>query len=359
MSLRSNLELAQKVLTQIKTEVVTSNDIIPRTKIPVISYAEMTTNYEKFGDKLQEMIDYQDYTNRIRSVASLEKTIAQLEKTGQPAPMTTYYIAITMMGVGECADTSNLAMALLCQNGCESLINVISLGGVKPNGEPFEHALVVIGNSDPITENLSSFAALSDDCTFIDPLTSVIGQANKILTLDKETAYLRTFNVTSILDSITIDPKKNRETIEVIMKNAKEISDEWSKIYGKYTKKATAKEEKAKHNDVKESTQLLPAKFAQSLATAVCNELKRITAKDWRFSNKEQCSYLVLNESEINRISTYLEEQGITHKKPRKVKDKPDFLIAVNFTSFELLKAVKPIESLSLDKDLQQLNLTS
>lgn len=242
MPFKENFELAQRVMKEIQEKVTTSNSIIPGTDLPMIFLPEMPSYNAKFGPaKMKEIMDYQSYISKIRTVPRLSAEISKLEKEGKPSPLTTMYIAITMMGVGECADTSNLAMILLCQNSCKSPVNIINLVGKKPNDDPFEHALVVIGECQPLASSAArargvpSFRGLGDDCVIMDPLLGVVGKANDILNIPDEMAYLTTFAVNRI-DQITTVPASVdfKELAFKIYANAKTLSLQWCKEFQPY-----------------------------------------------------------------------------------------------------------------------------
>jgi hypothetical protein len=245
MTFEKNLAVAKKVLEQIKRDVTSSDDIIPSVELPHIFPHEMASYERKFGeDKMGEMMRYNNYSSILRNRKRADETFKRLEKEGKISPWTTMNIAVTMMGIGECSETSNLAAILLCQKGCQAPINVLMLKGLLPNGKSFSHAVVVIGNCEVLTGELESFKQLSDDCVLIDPLIGVVGRANQIQTLEKEKEYIKVFDLTSFSEMHTINPLTSKKEVEEIVKNAEQLSQEWRKTidpYQKSSSKETAK----------------------------------------------------------------------------------------------------------------------
>ena len=144
MSYDRNLPLAERVLKEIKGSVTSSDDIIPRSDLPVLLPANRQSDIAKFGaERMQEFLHLVEFEEKVSSLQF--KAFSYLETIGHPCPTTTIYVAGTNMGVGECGDTSNLAAILLVKYGCTSPINIIGLHGLKPNYEEFVHVVVVVG----------------------------------------------------------------------------------------------------------------------------------------------------------------------------------------------------------------------
>ncbi|QRN03983.1 hypothetical protein GH742_08945 [Legionella sp. MW5194] len=255
MTFEENLKLATTVLDEIKKTVTTSNDIIPAVDLPVMDTQLLPEYINRFGiDRVQEMLSYTDYAAQLRGDFK-DSTLKKLKQDKQISPQTTTYVAITMMGVGECADTSNLAVVLLAKMGCQAPIHALVLNGKKPTGEDFLHMMVVIGNGhiNP-SELIPTFKKLSDDCVFIDPLLGVVGQANKIDTIKEQMAYLTVFSLKNIGQIFTT--KNFKEQAEQIYNTAKAVSGEWQKTipsYPKPVKKPAASEALKTKNQLTES----------------------------------------------------------------------------------------------------------
>lgn len=255
MAFEYNLKLAKLVLDEIKNTVTTSNDIIPAVELPVMDTKFLPEYVGRFGiDRVQEMLDYTQYAAELRGDIKNE-TLKKLKQDKHISPQTTTYVAVTMMGVGECADTSNLAVVLLAKMGYQAPIHAVVLNGKKPTGEDYMHMMVVIGDCQITpSELVPSFKKLSDDCVFIDPLLGIAGQANKIDTFKDQMAYLTVFSLKSIGQTYT--SKNFKEQAEQIYKTAKAISEEWRKTipcYPKPVRKPTTAEAANTKNQIADS----------------------------------------------------------------------------------------------------------
>lgn len=248
MTYKRNLELAQEVLKEIKENVTSSHDIISAIEMPVLIPAQIKEYQKKFGeDRVKRTLDYLAYSSKIREKL-WRKEFIRLENENAISPITTLYVAITMMGIGECADTSNLGTILLCLKECESPVNIVFLEGRKPGGDIFPHALIVIGNCEviaPLTDGrkkpIETFKYLSNDCVFLDPLIGVVGRANQIQSSSLENNYFQTYALSHIRQIIEIeDPKAVKTTSQHIYDNAKVIYEKWSQQIAPYKKSTSS-----------------------------------------------------------------------------------------------------------------------
>ena len=243
MGLAENLELAKKVVKEIKETVVSSDDIISSIELPIMRLDSIAEYIEKFGlVKISEKMQHAQFSSQVRD-GLMKDEFAALQHSGKKHLISTLYVAVTMMGIGECADTSNLATMLLCLKGCTDPLNLIVLEGKKPDGSIFGHVMVIIGKTDPISSTekallgINAFLQLDNECVFIDPLLGLFGQANKIHHISDEMAYLSTYSINRIQEIQTIhNPTAFRATAEQICADAKAISQKWSQTIAPYPK---------------------------------------------------------------------------------------------------------------------------
>ena len=351
MSYDRNLPLAERVLKEIKGSVTSSDDIIPRSDLPVLLPANRQSDIAKFGaERMQEFLHLVEFEEKVSSLQF--KAFSYLETIGHPCPTTTIYVAGTNMGVGECGDTSNLAAILLVKYGCTSPINIIGLHGLKPNYEEFVHVVVVVGEWTFSNPPIRSFTALGDDCILIDPLIGVVGKANKWDSImgGKEKKYLDCFNIHEIAHCGTIDPNapKRRAEAVMVLSTARELSDQWTKrLGGKYQRQAgpvqmalgaaSASCAASSSCAASASAEQSLAFFSESTGQAMKDELKRITGQNWKYSKKTSIAFLEMDQQQsLIDISSHLQQAGISVSPVKQVLDSTNSLISI--TSSELLK---------------------
>ncbi len=332
MTFRKNLALASTVLAKIKAEVTSSNDIIPGIELPTIIEEEIPEYSKKFGvERMHDLLKQQSFLAQVRSLVHREKSTSRFQP-GNPesivSPITTLSVAVAMMGVGECSETANLAAVLLCKSDCSSWVNVIALQGVKPSGDLFIHALVVIGDCTPLTNSIESFQLLGDDCVLLDPLVGVVGEAKAIQTLSKEDRYLQTFKLTAIFEKLAIHPTTHREQINAVSQNAAKLRDQWQQEIGSIYKRSPKKEAK---EEKQHSSQFAAMQFGQSYPNALREQLKRITGEsmDWRFYPKEKHAFLVSDQVTLDAVREYFTGKGFKLQPLKKVSNSDNYYLAM------------------------------
>jgi len=203
----NNLLLAQQVLKLIKSEVISSNDIISQAKMPKLLLTELDSYYKQFGkENVATLIKHEEKLLSTRNIARtlLEKYNGQYEML-----YSTMCTAITYTGIGECHETSTRALIELAKAGCKTSIALINLVG-DPNphkdNQSSQHFLVIIGDCHArLTSSLESFKKLPDDYVLLDPFLNLIGKANQTPELIKD--YIKAHGLHTIAHAQHVQPE--------------------------------------------------------------------------------------------------------------------------------------------------------
>lgn len=229
----TNLALAQSVMKELKQEVLSTHDIISDVEMPEFFEDEESNYIKKFGkEKINAYKAYLDFSNVIRSNEEFYRELSSLQQKHVPAPGMTLYLANAMSGFGVCADTSAMAIMKLMNSGCKATIYSLVLKGYKStaNGvEPFVHSILVVGDDAGLLQSkcsLDVFKKLSDECVLVDSLQGIVGKANKIAEISK--GYVEAFHLNEIVSVTTIDPVTMKGTMDIIAKNAVELSKKFT-----------------------------------------------------------------------------------------------------------------------------------
>lgn len=107
-------ELVRQVLTDLKGEMICSNDIISRSEVVQIvnTEAALFYNYHKYGLKFLDFIQYSIQLEQLRSVSDLAIKQVQRERVLK-YPISSQVIASSSLGFGECHEI-NSVLTLKC-----------------------------------------------------------------------------------------------------------------------------------------------------------------------------------------------------------------------------------------------------
>lgn len=176
----TNLQLAQLTLRLIKRSVISLNDLIPTSDLPLSTKDAEAKEVElKYGTTQAEAFKIHDN----KTVAIREKVVLACRSLQSiDFPISSTNLAITVFGVGECSETTNLAMVKLCQLDCKTTINIIGLQGYRSkfSNLRFRHGFIILGDCDQLTNNLASLDTLPKSCVYLDPSLGLIGRAKDI-----------------------------------------------------------------------------------------------------------------------------------------------------------------------------------
>lgn len=222
------LTIAQNVVKKMKSEITSSNDVIPRAHNPFFFAADVSTYVDKFGiEKVENFIAHEIKTRAVRQKA-IELMNALPKNT--PAPVTTTQVAITLCGIGECSETSNRAMIELLKAGCKLPINIIGTKG-KPKvpipaspADFYDHAFVIIGNCENLDSDLNGLSRLDEKNVLLDPSLGIIGKAKETQILLSE--IFKVYGIKTISSLVLIRPEIEGKMADVIFQNAKLMSDQ-------------------------------------------------------------------------------------------------------------------------------------
>ncbi|MBI4226425.1 hypothetical protein HY612_04920, partial [Candidatus Roizmanbacteria bacterium] len=208
------------------------NDIIPHTELPFFIPANKAQYEAQFGsEKIEKYLNYNALVPKVRAMAmSLSHQFDQ----GKFSTFVSAQVATTMCGVGECGETSYLAVIKLIQADCQPCVNLIECNGmirnITQNGiEFYNHAFVIIGDMGNVNINLplmQILESLNDDCIVLDPLLGVITQANQITLLPEVMNYFNIFGINQVANIQEFVTNASKEITNTIVEQAKKISEQ-------------------------------------------------------------------------------------------------------------------------------------
>lgn len=341
--------MAQEVLVEVKKRMISSNDIIPRSKMTTLELKDLAHYIQEFGqEKVSEMLRYQQYATFLANLLPEERK--RLDERKQKESLITVEYALGLMGVGECGEATIQALILLAEKGCSLPVTRVVLQGEKADGKSCEHALLVIGDCKKLGKDVSSFRKLANDCILLDPFINVSGQANKFMNLEKE--YSSAYKLTKIVHTRTWTAQELASLLAAVQKEAPKMAGRWLLEYGTYDGYMAH----PKAGNLYDEFKLLEGfsifnKKPQGLG--LCAELARITHNsNWTFDVKKGAR-LQGSKEELEAIVTYLNEHDVAIAEPKKLEgDLAQYGIAVNLVKMsvvEKMPAMKAQNTIQLD----------
>ena len=227
-------QIAEQVLKNLKRDIKSSTDIIPRTELPYVLVHQFPSYIEKYGE--ETFSQYRAHVKKTQDVRAKAMSLLPIYRSkGIPAPISTIQVAITLCGVGECGETTNRAavdlVAKFLEEGLNTPVNTILTRGkvckpyFKNTTDSYDHAFVIIGQL-PIdwdfSIGLSAFRSLGSDCILVDPSLGIIGLAR-----DAEKILKKIFDVYEInrIESCSvISPQIDGSIVKEILRNSNVIA---------------------------------------------------------------------------------------------------------------------------------------
>lgn len=138
----SDLEdIARQILGQIKQDVTSTQDIIPKWDIPYVSVLNAPLLYQTFGEKLVKYSQLILQIDKIRKATSL----ATSRLKDLTYPIASERLAVTKFGVGECDETTTLARIRCCLSGQRCFGILVSDAQKYKRNNPSAHCFVLMG----------------------------------------------------------------------------------------------------------------------------------------------------------------------------------------------------------------------
>lgn len=175
-----NFLIAAQILKKVKSQVISSRDILSTDSIPEGISAEERIRIAThlYGeDKAKQAIRFTEIINKIRSEVGMYAK--QL-----PYGNTIMYLATVFLGVGECSEQSTLVMMeLLKMKRFDLCLLCIKSKFSLDDPRVYTHYMCLFGLSDKQASSIHSLADLKnlpDMCIAIDPLFGHAGKANQL-----------------------------------------------------------------------------------------------------------------------------------------------------------------------------------
>lgn len=192
---KANLKLAQIICKKVKERVVSSNDVIPRAKLPFFYLDEAPFYIKQFGKQR-----ISEYLNHTKASSHIRHRAIELARGLKMSPKFVSSLVSASFGLGECEEATNFATSLLLLEHQTDFVLMVIVGIPKGSREPYFHALLLIGDSKNIKLGKLSlaefFSRLSPDVVVLDPFLDHCGPANTYL--NDQDAYLRHYNFQTI-----------------------------------------------------------------------------------------------------------------------------------------------------------------
>ena len=217
------VSLALKAARETKRLMISTNDIIPRAELPVLSSELYPSIVKKYGERAIEYMRFLQLPHRTYMRDMFYRT-KYSQSYGKNWPMVTS-IALSKFGVGECGEHAYVAAYTLLKNNYHDFY-ICSLHGTKPTDglpdseylpkQPFDHALIIMNAPKSLQKQacVTHLEKLSDDVIVLDPFLKYVGHANRYR--EDMKAYLGHFSITrmEVVQSFSIKDLQQIADIE-------------------------------------------------------------------------------------------------------------------------------------------------
>jgi hypothetical protein len=186
----ANLALANEIFSTLKPQIISSHDVVDRTKLPFM-YSDRLKSYEQeFGTLL-----YSQFQRYQKILDTLRKST---EAAANPyfAPMATACIATTYFGAGECIEVTNRAMLELLKKGYADFSFIV----VEGNLPTYFHAFIIVGNCKNIKKGttIDDFELTNKEAVYLDIF---LGRVGRVADLKEDLrAYFETYELKHVSD---------------------------------------------------------------------------------------------------------------------------------------------------------------
>lgn len=217
-TLEDNLAQAREICCEVKAQTTCSNDIILKTVLPVLTLAMLPEQRKIHGESTMKA--YLEYTEAAR----IARRVLDPEALRTCAlPTSSFALAMTKLGMGECQELSTLVLFKLIQKGRQDVAFVM-VSGRKPDmiysEKLWGHCFIILGSdlnrhfSGDFATDLNRIDLLGEDAVVIDPMLNYVGPACHYRR--DQAKYFSLFSINEIvaIDIVTPRHVKNSSVLD-------------------------------------------------------------------------------------------------------------------------------------------------